>query len=65
MIVGVHNVEDEEEFNQFDEIPLSATYELPHLNANDKTPYLQIDHNDKIRVRSNSSHGRGRGRKET
>jgi hypothetical protein len=65
MIVGVHNAEDEEEFNQFDEIPLSATCELSRLNANDKTPYLQIDHNDKIRVRSNSGHGRGRGRKET
>ena len=64
-IVGVHNEVDEEEFNQFDEIPPSATCELPRLNANDKTPYLQIDHNDKIRVRSNSGHGRGRGRKET
>jgi len=62
-IVGVHNAVDEEEFNQFDEIPPFATCELSRLNANDKTSYLQIDHNKKIRVRSNS--GRGRGRKET
>ena len=62
-IVGVHNAVDEEEFNQFDEIPPFVTCELPRLNANDKTPYL--DHNEKIRVRSNSGRGRGRGRKET
>ena len=35
-IVGVHNAVDEEEFNQFDEIPPFATCELPRLNANDK-----------------------------
>ena len=66
-IVGVHNAVDEEEFNQFDEIPPFATCELPRLNANDKTPYLRTDHNEKIRVRSNSGrgHARGRGRKET
>ena len=64
-IVGVHNAVDEEEFNQFDEIPPFATCELPRLNANDKTPYLRTDHNEKIRVRSNSGRGRGRGRKET
>jgi len=52
-IVGVHNAVDEEEFNQFDEIPPFATCELPRLNANDKTPYLRTDHNEKIRVRSN------------
>ena len=28
-IVGVHYAVDEEEFNQFDEIPLFATCELP------------------------------------
>ena len=59
-IVGVQNAVDEE-FNQFDEIPPFATCDLPRLNANDKTPYLRTDHNEKIRVRSNS----GRGRKET
>ena len=66
-IVGVHNAVDEEEFNQFDEIPPFVTCELPRLNANDKTPYLRTDHNEKIRVRSNSGRGRGRGRghKET
>ena len=66
-IVGVHNAVDEEEFNQFDEIPPFATCELPRLNANDMTPYLRTDHNDKICVRSNSGRGcgHGRGRKET
>ena len=68
-IVGAHNAADEEEFNQFDEIPPFVTCELPRLNANDKTPYLRTDHNEKIRVRSNSGRGhgrgRGRGRKET
>ena len=60
-IVGVQNVVDEEEFNQFDEIPPFATCDLPRLNANDKTPYLRTDHNEKIRVRSKSGHGRGHG----
>ena len=60
-IVGVHNAVDEEEFNQFDEIPPFVTCELPRLNANDKTPYLRTDHNEKICVRSNSGRGRGRG----
>ena len=58
----MHNTVDEEEFNQFDEIPSFATCELARLNANDKTPYLRTDHNKKIRVRSNSGRGRGRGR---
>ena len=63
----MQNAVDDEEFNQFDEIPPFATCELPRLTANDKTPYLRIDHNEKIRVRSKSGrgHGRGRGRKET
>ena len=66
-IVGVHNAVDEEEYNQFDEIPTFATCELPCLNANDKTPYLRTVHNEKIHVRSNLGRGRGRGcgRKET
>jgi len=62
-IVGVQNAVDDEKFNQFDEIPPFATCELPCLTANEKTPYLQTDHNEKIRVRSKS--GRGLGRKET
>ena len=68
-IIGVQNAVDEEEFNQFDEIPPFATCDLPHLNANDKTLYLRTDHNEKIRVRSKSGRGRrrgcGRGCKET
>ena len=38
-IVGVHNAVDEEEFNQFDEIPPFSTCELPR--------YLRTDHNEK------------------
>ena len=66
-IVGAHNAVDEEEFNQFDEIPPFATCELLRLNANDKTSYLRTDYNKKIYLRSNSGRGRGRGRgrKET
>ena len=64
---------DEEEFNQFDEIPPFATCELSRLTVNDKTLYLRTDHNEKICVRSKSGcgrglargRGRGRGRKET
>ena len=68
-IVGVQNAVDEE-FNQFDEIPPFASCELSRLTANDKTPYLRTDHNEKICVRSKSGYGRGlargrgRGRKE-
>ena len=63
----MQNAVDEEEFNQFDEIPPFATCELPRLIANDKTPFLHTDDNKKIRVRSKSGRGRGRGRgrKET
>ena len=61
-IVGVHNAVDEEEFNQFDEIPPFATCELSRLTANDKTPYLRTDHNEKIYVRSKSGYGRGLAR---
>ena len=65
----MHNAVDKEEFNQFDKISPFATCELPRQNANDKTPYLQTDHNEKIHVRSKSGlgrgRGRGRGRKET
>ena len=62
-IIGVQNAVDGEEFNQFDEISPFATCELSRLTANDKTPYLRTDHNEKICVRSKSGHGRGR--KET
>lgn len=52
-IVGVQNAVDEEEFNQFDEIPPFASCALPRLSVNDKTPYLRTDHNERIRVRKN------------
>ena len=61
-IVRVQNIVDVEEFNQFDEIPPFTTCKLPRLTAKEKTPYLCIDHNEKIHVRSKSGRGRGRGR---
>ena len=67
----MQNAVDGVEFNQFDETPSVATCELPRLTVNDKTPYLQADHNEKICVRSKSgrghgrARGRGRGHKET
>ena len=39
-IVGVENVVEEEEYNQFDEIPSFDSSYMPRLLANDKTPYL-------------------------
>ena len=51
-LLGVQNIVDEEEFNQFDEIPPFSTCELPCLTINDKTLYLRTDHNEKTRVRS-------------
>jgi hypothetical protein len=46
-IVGIANVVEEEEYNQFDEIPSFDTSYMPRLLATDKTPYLRIDHHEK------------------
>jgi hypothetical protein len=40
MIVGDTNVVDEEEYNQFDEIPSTATTYMPRLLPHDKIPHL-------------------------
>jgi hypothetical protein len=46
-IVGVENVVEEEEYNQFDKIPSFDTSYKPQLLGNNKTPYLQSDHCEK------------------
>jgi hypothetical protein len=40
MIVGIENVVEEEEYNQFDEIPSFDTSYKPQLLGTNKTPYL-------------------------
>jgi hypothetical protein len=39
-VEGVENVVDEEEYNQFDEIPLFGTCNLPVILESETTPYL-------------------------
>jgi hypothetical protein len=46
-IVGVENVVEEEEYNQFDEIPSFDTSYKPRLLGTNKTPYLRSDHSEK------------------
>ena len=46
-VVGVENVVDEEEYNQFDEVPPFGTCNLPVLLDSEKTPYLRSGHKDK------------------
>jgi hypothetical protein len=38
--VGIENVVEEEEYNQFDEIPSFGTSYKPQLLGTNKTPYL-------------------------
>jgi hypothetical protein len=52
-IVGIENVVEEEEYNQFDEIPSSDTSYKPQLFGTNKTPYLQSDHSEKIHIYRN------------
>jgi hypothetical protein len=47
-IVGAENVVEEEEYNQFDEIPSFDTSYKPQLLGTNKTPYLRSDHSEKI-----------------
>jgi hypothetical protein len=49
-IVGVENVVEEEEYNQFDEIPSFETSYKPRLLGTNKTPYLRRDHSEKIHI---------------
>jgi hypothetical protein len=39
--VGIENVVEEEEYNQFDEIPSFDTSYKPQLLGTNKTPYLR------------------------
>jgi hypothetical protein len=46
-IVGIENVVEEEEYNQFDEIPSFDTSYKPQLLGTNKTPYLRSNHSEK------------------
>jgi hypothetical protein len=45
--VGIENIAEEEEYNQFDKIPSFDTSYKPQLLVTNKTPYLQSDHSEK------------------
>jgi hypothetical protein len=49
-IVGIENVVEEEEYNQFDEIPSVDTSYKPQLFGFNKTPYLRSNHSEKIHI---------------
>ena len=46
-VVGVENIVDEEEYNQFDEVPPFGSCNLPVILESEKTPYLRSGHNVK------------------
>jgi hypothetical protein len=48
--VGIENVVEEEEYNQFDEIPSFDISYKPQLFGTNKTRYLQSDHSEKIHI---------------
>jgi hypothetical protein len=48
--VGIENVVEEEEYNQFDEIPSFDTSYKPQLLGTNKTPYLRSDHSQNIHI---------------
>jgi hypothetical protein len=45
--VGIQNVVEEEEYNQFDKIPSFDTSHKPQLLGTNKTLYLWSDHGEK------------------
>jgi hypothetical protein len=47
----IENVVEEEEYNQFDEIPSFDTSYKPQLFETNKTPYLRSGHSEKIHIR--------------
>jgi hypothetical protein len=51
-IVGVENIVEEEEYNQFDEFPSFDNSYKPQLLGTNKTPYLRIDHSEKIHIQN-------------
>jgi hypothetical protein len=48
--VGIENVVEEEEYNQFDQISSFDTSYKPQLLGTNKTPYLQTNHSKKIHI---------------
>jgi hypothetical protein len=48
--VGIENVVEEEEYNQFDEIPSFDTSYKTQLFGTNKTPYLRSDYSEKIHI---------------
>jgi hypothetical protein len=49
-IVGVENVVDKEEFDQFDEIPSFITSMIkPRIQSANEAPYLRNDHHEKVK----------------
>jgi hypothetical protein len=49
-IVGVENAVDEEEFDQFDEIPPFITSMIkPRISSANETPYWRNDHHEKVK----------------
>nr|GEY38487.1 hypothetical protein [Tanacetum cinerariifolium] len=48
--VGVENVEDEDEYDQFDELPPFSIGITPSNNVLDDTAYLRSDHNEGLEV---------------
>jgi hypothetical protein len=48
-IIGVENAIDEEEFDQFDEIPPFITSMIkPRIPLANEAPYLRNDHHEKV-----------------
>jgi hypothetical protein len=49
-IVGVENAVDEEEFDQFDEIPSFVTSMVkPRIPSANEAPYLRNDHHERVK----------------
>jgi hypothetical protein len=48
--LGIENVVEKEEYNQFHKIPSFDTSYKPQLLEVNKTPYLRSDHSEKIHI---------------
>jgi hypothetical protein len=58
-IIGVENAIDEEEFDQFDEIPPFITWMTkPRVPSANETPYLRNDHHEKSGISKNQDRKR-------
>jgi hypothetical protein len=49
-VVGVEDVVDEEEYNQFGEVPPFGDWTLPVILESEKTPYLRHGHVEEATV---------------